>query len=536
MLRKLHHPNTRVMNSPFFIRQRKMYKIFFLTLLSCCISNGMEAQVVNPAGPLDSIVYYDYRNAPDSVMLNKIEYQRNSGGNITCKATYQWNQQQNRWIMTGRIENTYDGEGRLANYSSYQWDATRKVWIGMHTESRYPREEYSYDDRGNMIQKVSYLWRSDLDRWETALKTEWTYDDAGIETSLFLWTWSRELSTWTCYSKKMTTYNGNSTRTDKYLWNVKQNDWDSGERTDTIFDQHHRAEQVYTSYWEPETDKWDLYRQKIVTYNDCGAIESVNTQQWNSSLQIWTDNTKSLYEFDSGCNPVLDHSYRFDKTSNEWLTSFKRTERTFDGSGNRLSEIGFLADDYNNWIPMEKSTFFYDSNDREDSTVQFYWDKNPKAWAPNQAAKKQWNSEGLLVLDAQYFWNAAAGVWNVIKYSTWTFNDKGFIMVEESNQWIEGTGMVPMFKEFYYYSETSGITGPVADNQISVYPNPTEGVLTLGGIGRPVDLQLFSITGQYIRTYYRVENSIDVSELPDGQYILFSANAMNHFVIRFSKQ
>ena len=65
--------------------------------------------------------------------------------------------------------------------------------------------------------------------------------------------------------------------------------------------------------------------------------------------------------------------------------------------------------------------------------------------------------------------------------------------------------------------------GPVAnevvfDKDLSVYPNPTSGILNLSNI--LTDVQLFDVTGRVVYANSVVESTIDLSSLANGTYFL----------------
>jgi hypothetical protein len=56
-------------------------------------------------------------------------------------------------------------------------------------------------------------------------------------------------------------------------------------------------------------------------------------------------------------------------------------------------------------------------------------------------------------------------------------------------------------------------------NNITIYPNPTEGRLNLSGLTGPVNLEIYSIEGKLLKHYQSIENFIDL-ELTSGLYLL----------------
>ena len=76
------------------------------------------------------------------------------------------------------------------------------------------------------------------------------------------------------------------------------------------------------------------------------------------------------------------------------------------------------------------------------------------------------------------------------------------------------------FQNFYYYSNPSTRIQQLTDENIILYPNPTSGRLNITGLNDPADANIYSINGQLIKSIQQINNSIDISELTTGIYIL----------------
>ncbi|MCX6223701.1 MAG: T9SS type A sorting domain-containing protein, partial [Bacteroidia bacterium] len=74
----------------------------------------------------------------------------------------------------------------------------------------------------------------------------------------------------------------------------------------------------------------------------------------------------------------------------------------------------------------------------------------------------------------------------------------------------------------YFFHYKSVVTGKpeIIANDIQVYPNPTQGQITISGLLQPAELKLYSIQGKLLKTDNQVVNTLDISDLPAGVYIL----------------
>ena len=83
-----------------------------------------------------------------------------------------------------------------------------------------------------------------------------------------------------------------------------------------------------------------------------------------------------------------------------------------------------------------------------------------------------------------------------------------------------------------YEEYHSGIDEP-AENQCNVYPNPTDGVITVSGF-QMGEYRITNLTGQTVLTgNITVENQqINVSDLPQGMYFITVGDVTQKFVVR----
>ena len=73
---------------------------------------------------------------------------------------------------------------------------------------------------------------------------------------------------------------------------------------------------------------------------------------------------------------------------------------------------------------------------------------------------------------------------------------------------------------------------------LSIYPNPSTGVLTITAEGNPDDvlISLYSVTGELLRTDLSLNTQSDVSELANGVYFINITASDNTKTVKFIKQ
>ncbi len=72
------------------------------------------------------------------------------------------------------------------------------------------------------------------------------------------------------------------------------------------------------------------------------------------------------------------------------------------------------------------------------------------------------------------------------------------------------------------FTDCKGYLGIKENNlqPISISPNPATDKLTVNVTERILQLSIYTLTGKQIKTYRDIDNTIDISELPDGIYLL----------------
>lgn len=86
----------------------------------------------------------------------------------------------------------------------------------------------------------------------------------------------------------------------------------------------------------------------------------------------------------------------------------------------------------------------------------------------------------------------------------------------------DGTGSFSQYSDFGLVNDPTGeLTGQeehLAQSPVTLSPNPTSGLVRIGG-GKAEVIQVYNSLGQWVKTY-RNCNEIDLSNLPEGVYTL----------------
>ena len=89
----------------------------------------------------------------------------------------------------------------------------------------------------------------------------------------------------------------------------------------------------------------------------------------------------------------------------------------------------------------------------------------------------------------------------------------------------------------YFYSDVKSVEIPVAgkNTDLCIYPNPTSNILHVEGIEQAQEYSIYTMQGCKIQKGIAGDKQINVSELPQGIYLLQFKNSGNNKIFRFVK-
>jgi hypothetical protein len=149
----------------------------------------------------------------------------------------------------------------------------------------------------------------------------------------------------------------------------------------------------------------------------------------------------------------------------------------------------------NDWVGSEKWELGYDEAGNQILKVINFWDAELNDWVYSLVMLRGIKEE------YEYNLNGNQTLWVLYEWDS------------ESNDWALS------FKEFYYYSTSTGIE-QITVNDLTIFPNPTSGTINITGLTHPAEVKIYSIQGQLLKSDFQVESIIDVSDLVEGIYIL----------------
>lgn len=335
------------------------------------------------------------------------------------------------------------------------------------------RNVYTYNSNGKIDFIILYGWDKNAGTWIKRFKTQHTYNSQGLLIEETESRWSKTSNNWISpESRIVRTYNANGNET-KILHEVKLTGSLEG-----VF----RVNKAYTNgklttLVEEETVSGQWRKKKMVksSYNGQGLLKKEETKKWAAATSTWMDET--VEEFFYKANNKKDYSVVQSVASGTPINFFKYT-------------------------------YEYDANDYLIVNSKLNWNKNSNMWMIEEKYSHKNLADGSVEQTIKLAWSSFTIKLDNVSRTTYKYDDNTAV------------------KEISNLSEEQ------------VYPNPTKGILNLDRLMQHdfnASVDVIDINGKVIRHYSTVQNTIDVSELPNGVYFLKQSTQTGLNTIRFIK-
>jgi len=370
-------------------------------------------------------------------------------------------------VMPNKEIFTYTPEGWLESKAVYFYDTQLGQWVG----NMYPVEEciicpgkyaYVYNEKGQKIQSTAYSWFGITRGWVRQIETYMDYDDQG---------------------------NLAYVREGTY-------DYNSGDYSDVMgqemmYDESGNLTEKIWYRWDTGKHQWYRFGRETWEYDPSGSDTLIlhSSQNWSYAENSWGSARYQRIEkkYDTQVNLLL--TTWSDPEGSSWRV-YKKEERTYDSDGKLIQILLMEKTGTDNWVERLRTTMTYD------------------------------DAERLVYEERQGYMELTIGLRQKLKLGRY-FDADGDVWQEVWYYWDYETKTYRFgYKDYYFYRSLTG-TQPIPDNpEISVYPNPTSGQITITGTAESFTLRLFNLQGQLLKTHYNVRETADLTGLPAGLYVL----------------
>lgn len=325
-----------------------------LTVFSTVIFLAANAQ--NP-----NLMNSNNKNGCDGVEFLKIDLSRASTSDTTfCN---RWVEVDQEWVPRTIIVNAYDDSGRLTeSITSYYVDSTQSF-------TQLLRDTHTYHSNDSLKTTLNELWNTELDggSWDNTSFNEFEYDDKNslIYNLVYFSPYgSHELN---LGNRKYYSYNADGLQdtTITQYWNTNEEKWFYQYRNRYYYDEEMRLAESYQDYANNQDGSYTLSQREIFirndeshafdaiiqyysagswlnsnrersTLNDKNFPDSILSQQWNTTDEMWDTLVKELALFEYNQHGKLTVyttlSYYFTYFNNQRLSWFYNEDNNMTAS------------------------------------------------------------------------------------------------------------------------------------------------------------------------------------------------------------
>lgn len=261
-------------------------------------------------------------------------------------------------------------------------------------------------------------------------------------------------------------YNANNLKTSETDQSWNGNTWVNQSRTFYYYNANNIDTNVINQTWNGNT--WVNSTQYISTYNANHLRTNYLYQTWTGG--VWV-NVSQYYSVYNAMNLDTNDIY---KTWNG--NGFINNSQYFYTYNANKSETTWLQQNWTNnaWVNVYTDTNFYNANNLDTSWVQESWSNN--RWGVDMEGTYSYNGDGDTTNKEELAW--ISNSWMNVSDHTYTY-DSNNIMVEDYWNYIASGSQTEITKYYYHLSGPTGVSEIKSSGNISMYPNPNNGVFTI---------------------------------------------------------
>jgi len=408
----------------------------------------------------------------------------------------------NEWLNSSKEEYAYNDRGNLILEAYYHWNSETEQWEG---DDKY---EYTYDERGNLILVAAYQWNSETEQWEGYYKSEYTYDERGNLILEAYYHWNSETEQWEGDDKYEYTYdeNGNLILETDYEWNSDTVQWKVSDKYEYTYDERDNRILKAAYQWNSETEQWEGLFKYEYAYDEKGNLTLEIYYYWNSGTEQWERDYKYECAYGEWGNLILETYYQWNSETEQW-EGFNKYEYAYDERGNFILAASYYWNwETEQWEGYDKYEYAYDKNGNIVLRIEYNWNNINQQWQAKSkyvvAYDYNYSRENLLLPFGASIKNKLI---NVIIYES-----------EDGITWEESG------KEIYYYSDLESAVPHIPIGSIKLYPNPVANDLNidLSNDIQQAEFKLFDLQGRLLVTQnIGSDKKINLEKLAGGIYL-----------------
>lgn len=350
------------------------------------------------------------------------------------------------------------------------------------------RELISYDERFNCKKVNTYNYDS-IGSWVLNIVYDYEFDSQDRLISQIYTKYGDEPY---CYRINIE-YNDQGLVTTEIIWEDIEGAWVGVYKFTSEYDAQGNLSKE-TVCLPDENNEWFVYYYYEYNYENADETQ-ILCYLWNELTQNYELEEREVYHYENQLCTLYEVNL-WDSADSVWILWYKYEYMYFD-NGNLKEETYFESDVWGSEPePISKSQYEYDSHNNNTLTRHYMYSED---WVPKRQDEMEYD---LNVPKAN-----VAGL--SFRYGG-LYNDK----------MLNKRGIYPEdIKEYvFYYSNAGTGVAESAESRMSVWPNPVSETLNLKG--DMTQVKIFSMDGKQVMNIQHSFESINVSNLANGCYLL----------------
>ncbi|MFB6343137.1 T9SS type A sorting domain-containing protein [Saccharicrinis sp. FJH62] len=425
----------------------------------------------------------------------KLNYKYDEFGNLIYVASYEWNDEINKWVILGWVEHgynnngdvilefynpqgdapegyryVYDDQGNIILKEEYEWSNTRNDWIKVR------KHQYVFDENGNQLLYIysykdepsnewiskrksvyeyegqnnksltQYTWDYTVKEWVGTYFTEYSYDERGNEILTIQYGWDKYNSNWVEYRKEVYVYDDQNKRTlsETYDWDAIVNKWIGNEmynKHEVAYDEQNNTILHIKHIWNKLTNKWVYESKEIRDYDTYGNTILLENYIWDKALNQWIGkNIKEVSAYDEKGNQILSENYEWENNLRQWIGLDNRRVYEFDKSGiSTLIERSYWDMTTLNWIIdfKRKNIYTYDDNENKKLYESYFCLGSDSVWFKDRMKEYTYNENGKLTFVESYYRSDSDSIWKKTNITEYAYDDQNNVILYKYFYWHE---------------------------------------------------------------------------------------------------
>lgn len=371
-------------------------------------------------------------------------------------------------------------------------------------------------------------------------KAVYQYDSNGNNISQTLYSFDIWAASWSQSSQSVMTYNSHNLLTSEIIYlydNTAQKMVPTNKETYT-YNASNLVSTAISSTWNKALNQWSDYYKQVLTYNADGHVTLWMDYQYDGF--DWQYYWQTIYEYDAAENLIKVQEYSYDTSTESWNTEMDYMQ-TFDAGNRVLTRVGTMF----GLAVNEKYEYTFDSSNKLISSTMYSWNEGTSTWEPEEKedteyystgemsenkiytwdgtsfqlyASRNFDKNGNMIESVSYAFNSLTGSQPSSKY-VYTFNSYNQTLTSINYDW-NGSQWVMDNSTDFYYKKDIGTTVETNKNKFAIYPNPVKEQLFIITSENVKEVKIFGMSGNLVKSAEVTDNSLNVSTLPKGVYLI----------------